>query len=436
MKGNITLILIIIFLFGASAQSAGQPGNPPGMSSRRDSVMINFHQSKWNLDPALGNNAAALDSVDRRLTKVFGDSVYRLQKVTVSGGASPEGSVSFNKFLSEQRAATLFGWFDRYGQLTDLDKTFIFHGRDWEGVLRLAEKDQSVPYREETLALLRSIAEEKRSNGGAEPARSLERMKRLRGGVPYRYLYRNIFPLVRASKVVIDYDRVLTPEAMERKAQVPLTVTDTIFVDRVVQYTDTLYFNSCPRKPFYMDIRTNMIYDVLALPNIGIEFYLGKNLTLGANWMYAWWKTDRTHWYWRAYGGELFGRWWFGKKANEKPLTGHHLGVYGQLYTYDFEMGGEGEMGGKPGGDLWDQNLWSAGVEYGYSLPIGRRINIDFSIGVGYSTGLYHKYEPIRNCYVWKSTHRRHYFGPTKLEVALVWLIGRGNVNAKKGGKR
>lgn len=152
--------------------------------------------------------------------------------------------------------------------------------------------------------------------------------------------------------------------------------------------------------------------------------------------MYAWWKTDRRHYYWRAYGGEIFGRWWFGRKAAEKPLTGHHLGIYGQLYTYDFELGGEGEMGGKPGGNLWDRNLWGAGVEYGYSLPVGRRINIDFSIGLGYTTGIYHKYKPIDDHYVWQSTHRRYYFGPTKLEVAFVWLIGHGNVNEKKGGKK
>ena len=28
------------------------------------------------------------------------------------------------------------------------------------------------------------------------------------------------------------------------------------------------------------------------------------------------------------------------------------------------------------------------------------------------------------------------YFGPTKLEISLVWLIGCGNYNKDKGGKR
>lgn len=403
--------------------------------SQTDSVMINFRQSKWNLDLNVGNNAAALDSIDRKLSTVMNDSLFRLRHVSIYGGASPEGSVAFNKFLSEHRAETLFGWIDKHNQLSSYDKTFTFYGRDWEGVLRLAEKDSNIPYRDETLALLRTIVNEKRALNGEDPKRSIERMKQLRGGIPYQYLYRNIFPTVRASKVVIDYDRILEPEIQQLSADAIAMTPDTVYIDRVVHLTDTIYINSCPDRPFYMDIRSNMLYDLLALPNIGVEFYLGKDFSLGANWLYAWWKTDRRHRYWRAYGGEVFGRWWFGKKAHEKPLTGHHLGLYGQLYTYDFEWGGEGEMGGKPGGNLWDRNFWTSGVEYGYSLPVGRRINIDFSLGLGYTTGIYHKYKPIDNHYVWQSTHRRRYFGPTKLEIGFVWLIGHGNVNEKKGGE-
>lgn len=189
-------------------------------------------------------------------------------------------------------------------------------------------------------------------------------------------------------------------------------------------------------KSFYMDIRSNMLYDALLLPNIGIDFYLGKNFTVGANWLYGWWNSMPRHRFWRAYGGELNGRWWFGKEALKKPLTGHHVGVYAQVYTYDFQWGGKGEMGGKPGSNLWNRCFWAAGVEYGYSLPVARRINIDFSLGLGYTQGTYYKYKPIEGHNVWQSTHKRHYWGPTKLEVAFVWLLGNGNINEKKGGKR
>ena len=41
--------------------------------------------------------------------------------------------------------------------------------------------------------------------------------------------------------------------------------------------------------------------------------------------------------------------------------------------------------------------------EYGYSLPIARRLNIDFTIGAGYWGGIYHEYKPEADYYVWQS---------------------------------
>lgn len=97
---------------------------------------------------------------------------------------------------------------------------------------------------------------------------------------------------------------------------------------------------------------------------------------------------------------------------------------------------GTGYMGGKPGGTLWDKMNYSVGLEYGYSLPVARRLNLDFVIGVGYWGGEYHKYAPIDGHYVWKETRRRHWFGLTEAEISLVWLLGRGNYNEKKGGRQ
>ena len=75
-------------------------------------------------------------------------------------------------------------------------------------------------------------------------------------------------------------------------------------------------------------------------------------------------------------------------------------------------------------------------MEYGYSLPIARRLNLDFALGVGYWGGKYYKYIPRDGHYVWQATRNRHWFGPTKAGVSLVWLIGRGNTNSTKGGAK
>lgn len=349
------------------------------------------------------------------------------------GGASPEGSIKFNKWLSEKRAGVLFDYLSRYSVLPDSLKTTHFLGRDWNGLIRMVKDDPKVPYKDETLALLREIADEVQGKI-ASKGDHLGRIQRLRGGVPYWYMYKKHFPELRASQLHLWYEKVRNPIAPipQPKTELFIPPVDTVFVH------DTVYVNVpyCPEKPFYMDVRTNMLYDALLIPNIGVEFYLGKDWSVVANWMYGWWKRDPSHWYWRAYGGDIAVRKWFGRVAKEKPLTGHHLGVYGQIFTYDLETGGKGYMGGKPGGTLWDKMNWAAGVEYGYSLPIAQRLNIDFTIGVGYWGGTYHEYKPVDNCYVWQCTKQRHWFGPTKAEVSLVWLIGKGNYNKEKGGKR
>lgn len=193
-----------------------------------------------------------------------------------------------------------------------------------------------------------------------------------------------------------------------------------------------------PKEPknFYMALKTNMLYDVLTVPNIGIEFYLGKGWSIGADGMYAWWDNAKRDRYWRIYGGDLTLRKYLGRRAAGKPLTGHHVGLYGQALIFDFERGGTGYMGGKPKSMLLDNMHWGAGVEYGYALPVGRRLNIDFTIGIGYLGGDFSEYKPMNGYYVIQSQKRRNWIGPTKAEISLVWLIGHGNYNEKQGRRR
>lgn len=247
-------------------------------------------------------------------------------------------------------------------------------------------------------------------------------------------MYAKLFPSLRASTLLFEYypsiPYINVPDFPLSLSLVP-TITETAWIS-----DEILTCTSCC-KPFYMDLSTNLLYDALLLPNISAEFYLGKNWSVVADWMYGWWDRDRTHFYWRAYGGDLGVRYWFGKKAKEKPLTGHHIGLYGGVVTYDFEFGGKGYMGGRPSHNLWDRCNYLAGIEYGYSLPIARRLNLDFTIGLGYMGGKVIEYKPQDNHYVWEKTKRLHWFGPTKAEISLVWLIGCGNYNSsktKKGG--
>ena len=142
--------------------------------------------------------------------------------------------------------------------------------------------------------------------------------------------------------------------------------------------------------------------------------------------MKARWKHDPSAWYHRTKGGDLEIRHYFGTTANQKPLQGWHAGIYGGIVTYDFVWGYNSR------GILGDRWSYGGGLSLGYSLPWKERLNLDFTVGIGYMGGEYKEYLPLDGCYVWQCTKQRNYIGPTKIEVSLVWLIGRGNFNVGK----
>ena len=181
-----------------------------------------------------------------------------------------------------------------------------------------------------------------------------------------------------------------------------------------------------------MALKSNLLYDALLVPNIGIEVPIGDRWSVSAAWMYAWWSNDHRHKSWRIYGGELEGRYWL-PSAGTKPLQRHHVGIYTQMVMYDLKWGERGYMGGRPGSTIWCEGNYGAGVSYGYSLPISSIFQLDFTIGVGFLGGLYREYYFDDDCYVYDRTRRMRYWGPTKAEVSLVWLIPYGK--KQKGGK-
>ena len=191
-----------------------------------------------------------------------------------------------------------------------------------------------------------------------------------------------------------------------------------------IQHIDTI--QQAKQRAPYLAVRTNLLYDAVLVPNVGLEVWLGAGFTLGVDWFYTWIPLDQQHFYWQTYGGYLTARYYFGKQAAAQPYGGHHVGIYGSMLTYDVEFGGRGYQADKFG--------FGGGVEYGYSLPVAKNLCLDFNLGIGYQGGEYKTYLPTDDGtghYVWEGTYKRHWFGPTKAEISLKWLIGPAE---KKGG--
>ena len=403
-----------------------------------DTLEIYFHQGSAVWVPHYRNNGSNLEAFVERFKDYHNHKVFtRITKINILAGCSPEGLWEYNQRLSQKRANTMRRVLGDY--ITLPDSLVVEHSRgiNWEDLRKMVVADKEMPYKEEVLHHLDNSPEIViNAEGKIVETRKL-RLMYLKDGIPWKYMYNKFFPTLRSFNlaIVIEWEKLEAVQLEVKKEEaepVPALYTQTW---RPLAYEYQLPPKAQEpegEKPFYMALKTNTLYDLALVPNAGIEFYLGRNWSATANWMYAWWKNDHLHWYWRIYGGEVGFRKWFGRAASAKPLTGHHLGIYGQMLTYDFELGGRGYMGGVPEGTLWDKAHYGGGLEYGYSHPIGRRLNLDFTIGVGYLGGEYREYIPQDDCYVWQVTKQRHWIGPTKAEISLVWLLGRGNVNNNK----
>ena len=127
-------------------------------------------------------------------------------------------------------------------------------------------------------------------------------------------------------------------------------------------------------------------------------------------------------------------RWWFrpqtrtvkGAEIQRDALVGHFLGVYGWGGKLDFQNRRK---------ICYQAEFNSVGLTYGYSVPVSRRMNMEFSLSVGYAEIPYRHYNPTDGYEILIRDRSRmgtlKYFGPTKAEVSLVIpVLG----NSKKGG--
>lgn len=370
------------------------------------SYTLLFRIDSAELDTAYAANGTVAGSMLAELEWLLSAGNVTVDSVVITSSASPEGGWEDNRRLSVKRGESVYGYLkDGAPALPEETLVLVPRGEDWTAFRRVVAGDGQLPCRQEILDIADADL----------PADEKERrIKRLKQA--YAYLVAHHLSKLRAVTVAVHVtvrEAVLTSPAWS----LPVTRTTAVYPapDGLCQALPEP--DGCKRfrlPPFA--VKTNLLYDAALVPNVGLEFFFKERWSVGVNWMYAWWKTDRRHYYWRVYGGDVEARYWLGSDGYGHRRSGHHLGVYAQTGTFDFELGGRGYMV-----DRWG---YGGGLSYGYSLPVARNLNLDFSIGVGVFHGLCKEYLPIDGRYVWQLTKKLNWIGPTKAEVSLVWHLG------------
>ena len=406
---------------------------------------IYFRPGYSLLELSYRDNAANMKALTQGIQTIKGNPCVQLQHIRILSAASPEGNSALNKRVAKRRGERLRDYLKETLVLPDSIFTVSSAGEDWQGLASLIAKEKT-PWRNKALQIIRHTPEWITRNGKVVDGRKRQ-LQNLDGGKAWKYMLDNHFYTLRTGAVVVCEVKTLaaesTPSAAEasqeqaRPGAHAEARSEQARPESASQSPSSPPFPAIPSQVHpepqapsvasYFALKSNLLYDALLIPNLSLEASIGSGWTLGAGGMFAWWSKDAKHRYWRIYGGDLEIRKYFGTLSKSKPLQGHHLGIYGDFLTYDFEFGAKGYQ---------SKATYAAGIRYGYSHPIANRLNLDFALGIGYLHSNYKTYVPRDGCYVYQETKKQKWLGPTQAEISLVWLLGKGNTNKKKGGKK
>lgn len=167
-------------------------------------------------------------------------------------------------------------------------------------------------------------------------------------------------------------------------------------------------------------LKNNLLYDAILLPNIELEFYMGKRWSLNLDYQCAWWSFGKSDRYYQLMSASPEVRFWL---CRDSKFNGHFFGLYVGAGYYDLKYGEVGYQG---------EFYVAAGISYGYYLSIRPAFGMEFSLGIGYMQTQYEKYrryDPQGDHYTFYGKDKTSYIGPTKAKVSLVWRLGNKNRN-------
>lgn len=387
-------------------------------STAHDRYALYYFRDRIDIDKEYLDNAYQISRIKNILSRST-----RIDSIVVYAYASPEGSPSRNRWLAERRASAARDFIlnNLPANSTLSPENIILRpmGENWEGLEAELEENYHLPNRDRVMRIIRSRVNTETKKW---------RLQHLDNGYTYRLIIRNHMPKLRLATWICVY--------------VPFGdlridfVDDTLEAPKELQPIEPVQADIIEHKTI-MAVKSNLLYDALSLVNYSIEVPITKHFSALIYHQFPWWRWGeaKNEYCIRFLSAGAEARWWFypmprtqyGRERDK--LMGHFIGVYAESGMWDFQ---------------WERNIcyqgehWSAGVSYGYSMSIGKRLNLEFSISAGYAEIPFRKFVPSSDYEIlWADPVKHgtwHYFGPTKAQVTLTIPI---TVKTKrKGGDR
>ena len=156
-----------------------------------------------------------------------------------------------------------------------------------------------------------------------------------------------------------------------------------------------------------LSLRANLLRWATLTPDLGLEWHISDRWSLGVNgsWTsWSWNDKERRYALWEV-APEV--RYYMGKARRG------YLGVMFKAGAFNYKFSETGRQG----------DLLGGGLTGGYILPVGKRLALDFSLGLGYLNADYEKYRVIDGVRVRQGSESRNWWGPVHAGITLRWNL-------------
>ena len=301
---------------GETSGSAGESSASFTRVNDSTEVVINFRLDKVVYDPAYMGNNERFNELTRLLAAVKADPDTRLKNIRITSSASPEGPYKHNVDLSIERGKTLIKLIKKQDPTLN-DDIFVITslGEAWDGAIKAVEEGD-MPHKEEALEIMRNTPENVIKGGKVVDTRKRQMMN-LAGGTVWRYMIENYFPSLRQTSVFVVFKTKRLVNTLEELAPIYACAQQSA-PGELARGEVRMPEPVVERKPI-IAVKSNLLYDVLATPNIAVELPLGQRWSIFADYTFPWWEWDDNSRAWEDLDWKLGARCW-------APATGSETG--------------------------------------------------------------------------------------------------------------
>ena len=173
---------------------------PPKEEIKRREIVaecfLDFVVNQTVIRPDYMNNPKELAKIHDMIDDLKNDASVTVNRLDITGYASPEGSYAGNQRLSEGRSRALANYLASQYDFPHNIYHIFFGGENWAGLTKAVQAGH-MEYKNEILDILEytSSSEDRKV-----------KLKQLAGGIPYRTMLRTIYPSLRVAICKVDYN--------------------------------------------------------------------------------------------------------------------------------------------------------------------------------------------------------------------------------------